>query len=136
MTALRDSLTVVSYAVTRLADLLMEASHLTGVATWYGTPASALIYQERGGLSAEAAPTPTWFQLAGVVLVRGVNPMPMRSMTRELVAVDAKLRTLVTQLHDNTWGPDELGCIRDDIDEALDRRLVLTSGQARRVAPR
>ena len=57
--------------------------------------------------------------------------MPMRSMTREVAAVDANLRTLVTQLHDNTWDPDELGCIRDDIDEALDRRLVLTSGHAR-----
>ena len=62
--------------------------------------------------------------------------MPMRSMTREVAAVDADLRDLVSQLHDNTWDPDELGCIRDDIDEALDRRLVLTSGQARRVAPR
>ena len=57
--------------------------------------------------------------------------MPMRSMTREVAAVDANLRDLVTQLHDNIWDPDELGCIRDDIDEALDRRLVLTSGHAR-----
>lgn len=47
---------------------------------------------------------------------------------RELAEVDAQLRDLTTQLHDCTWDPDELGCIREDIDQLLERRLELGRG--------
>jgi hypothetical protein len=53
--------------------------------------------------------------------------IPMRRMTQEIVAVDAQLRALTEQLHDNTWDPDELGCIRDEIDDLLDQRLTLSA---------
>lgn len=50
----------------------------------------------------------------------------MRSTTRELAACDAELRKLTEQLHDLTWDPDELACLREDIDQWLDRRLALS----------
>lgn len=46
----------------------------------------------------------------------------MRAMTREIDKVDADLRKLREQLHDSTWDPDELGCIRDEMDALLDKR--------------
>lgn len=49
----------------------------------------------------------------------------MASTIRELARCDAKLRDLAGQLHDRTWDPDELACVREDIDEWLEKRYAL-----------
>lgn len=51
---------------------------------------------------------------------------PMTRLTIQVEALDRELHLLRVQLHDNTWDPDELGCIRDEIDALLDRRLALS----------
>ena len=40
----------------------------------------------------------------------------MRSTIRELAACDAELRKLSEQLHDHTWDPDEVACVREDVE--------------------
>jgi hypothetical protein len=58
--------------------------------------------------------------------------MAMRAMTRELVKCDAALHELWLQLHDQTWDPDELACVREDIDLWLERRYALQTQAVRR----
>ena len=61
--------------------------------------------------------------------------MAMRAMTREVARCDAELRKLAAQrfalMTPECWDPDELACIREDIDQWLDRRLALSSGTVR-----
>lgn len=52
-------------------------------------------------------------------------------MPGELDRCDAELRKLWEQLHDSTWEPDELACVREDIDQWLDRRNAISNGTAR-----
>lgn len=53
----------------------------------------------------------------------------MASATRELAKCDANLRKLAEQLHDHTWDPDEVACIREDLDEWLEKRLAISEGK-------
>ena len=58
-----------------------------------------------------------------------------RTRSRELARCDAELRKLAAQrfalMTPECWDPDELACIREDIDQWLDRRLALINGTAR-----
>jgi hypothetical protein len=52
-------------------------------------------------------------------------------MTRELVDIDNHLRDLATQLHDNTWNPDEIAELRVELDQWLERRHSISTSTAR-----
>lgn len=49
-----------------------------------------------------------------------------RYNSRAVDRCDAELRKLQEQLHDNTWDPDELANVREDIDDLLEQRAALT----------
>ena len=56
--------------------------------------------------------------------------MPMRSMTRQIAEVDARLE-LKRRLLARVTCPDDLASLYEDIDELLDLRTRLTGGTHR-----